>query len=125
MSESLIYTLKEGITRVGRSDAPIHQDVQLGGLAIMQEHCMFEYKDGAVTLIPKESTPAPLIFVNGVQIHQPQKLTHVLASLFLSLPLSSSKRLYSLGNANYLGKQSHFPICGSGGCCETARRTNL
>ena len=41
------------------------QDIQLNGEHILPEHCMFENKNGTVTLIP---TGEGLIFVNGRQV---------------------------------------------------------
>ena len=40
LSESLVYFLREGPTRVGRSDAPVQQDIVLQGLGIESEHCL-------------------------------------------------------------------------------------
>ncbi|XP_068914980.1 kinesin-like protein unc-104 isoform X8 [Tenebrio molitor] len=68
MSECLIYYTKDGITRVGSAEANIPQDIQLVGSHIKSEHCIFENKDGKVTLIP--STGA-LIYVNGREITEP------------------------------------------------------
>jgi hypothetical protein len=65
MSECLIYYTKDGITRVGSAEANIPQDIQLVGSHIKSEHCIFENKDGKVTLIP--STGA-LIYVNGREV---------------------------------------------------------
>ncbi|EGC38876.1 hypothetical protein DICPUDRAFT_93725 [Dictyostelium purpureum] len=52
MSESLIYYVKEGLTRIGRSDAEIPQNVILNGLNIHKEHCILENKNGIVTISP-------------------------------------------------------------------------
>jgi kinesin family protein 1 len=46
MSECLVYYLKEGLTRVGRHNAEPRQDVQLSGLNIMEQHCIFENNNG-------------------------------------------------------------------------------
>ena len=47
MSECLLYYIKDGITRVGRSQAsPVSQDIQLNGLHILDQHSIFVNKDG-------------------------------------------------------------------------------
>lgn len=53
MNELLVCYLKE-VTRVGRasSDGTPHQDIQLRGLGIAQEHCVFEIVDRDVFLTP-------------------------------------------------------------------------
>eukprot|EP01114_Cavostelium_apophysatum_P016487 TRINITY_DN4700_c0_g1_i4.p1 TRINITY_DN4700_c0_g1~~TRINITY_DN4700_c0_g1_i4.p1 ORF type:complete len:1712 (-),score=613.88 TRINITY_DN4700_c0_g1_i4:86-5185(-) len=77
MSESLLYYLREGITRIGRSDTEVTQDIQLNGLSIAKEHCVVENKDGVVTIIPviAPGSAPPAIFVNGSQITEPHRLT--------------------------------------------------
>uniref|UniRef100_A0A5S6Q9F7 Kinesin-like protein unc-104 n=1 Tax=Trichuris muris TaxID=70415 RepID=A0A5S6Q9F7_TRIMR len=62
ISECLLYYIKEGITKVGRPDAPVRQDIQLSGQLIQSEHCEFENKENVVTLIPKTDA---MCFVNG------------------------------------------------------------
>nr|XP_015837800.1 PREDICTED: kinesin-like protein unc-104 isoform X4 [Tribolium castaneum] len=68
MSECLIYYTKDGITRVGSAEANIPQDIQLVGSHIKSEHCIFENKDGKVTLTPSAGA---LIYVNGREITEP------------------------------------------------------
>ncbi|KAL3272424.1 hypothetical protein HHI36_013906 [Cryptolaemus montrouzieri] len=69
MSECLIYYIKEGITKIGSSEAQNHpQDIQLSGSHIKPEHCVFENKDGRVMLFPLNSA---LIYVNGREITEP------------------------------------------------------
>ena len=67
MSELLIYLIQaclswpipnfkahftqEGVTRVGREDAKVRQDMQLGGEEIKPEHCIFENKGNEVTFV--------------------------------------------------------------------------
>eukprot|EP01117_Protostelium_nocturnum_P014748 TRINITY_DN5644_c0_g1_i1.p1 TRINITY_DN5644_c0_g1~~TRINITY_DN5644_c0_g1_i1.p1 ORF type:complete len:2035 (-),score=923.82 TRINITY_DN5644_c0_g1_i1:31-6135(-) len=75
MSESLIYYLKDGTTKVGRSDADTAQDIQLNGLSIAKAHCTFENKNGVVMVAPVPTTPLPLVFLNGVQISASTKLS--------------------------------------------------
>lgn len=65
MSECLIYYIKDGLTRIGSAEANIPQDVQLSGSHIKSEHCIFENKEGVVTLIPLNGA---LIYVNGREV---------------------------------------------------------
>nr|XP_006820456.1 PREDICTED: kinesin-like protein KIF1A-like [Saccoglossus kowalevskii] len=62
MSECLLYYIKEGITRVGKSTAEVLQDIQLIGTHIQDQHCMFENTDGQVSIIPFDSC---MVYVNG------------------------------------------------------------
>ncbi|KAK3749140.1 hypothetical protein QZH41_009819 [Actinostola sp. cb2023] len=62
MSECLLYYIKDGITRVGSSQAKSHQDVQLSGTHILDEHCVLESFDNVVKITPCESSRT---FVNG------------------------------------------------------------
>ncbi|RWS15771.1 kinesin-like protein unc-104 [Dinothrombium tinctorium] len=71
MSECLIYYIKDGFTRVGRSDAGIPQDIQLHGSHIMSEHCIFENRNGIVVLIPCKEA---LCYVNGIKVDRPIEL---------------------------------------------------
>lgn len=68
MSECLIYYIKDGITRVGSSEANLPQDVQLFGSHIKAEHCIFENKDGQITLVPCLGATT---YVNGREILEP------------------------------------------------------
>ncbi|RWS24009.1 kinesin-like protein unc-104 isoform X13, partial [Leptotrombidium deliense] len=68
MSECLIYYIKDGFTRVGRSDANIPQDIQLHGSSIKSEHCIFENRDGRVLLIPCRDG---VCYVNGMRVDYP------------------------------------------------------
>lgn len=65
MSECLLYYIKDGITRVGSGTENEIQDIQLSGPHILNEHCLFENKEGAVTLTPIDGA---LCYVNGRQI---------------------------------------------------------
>ncbi|XP_057665128.1 kinesin-like protein unc-104 isoform X7 [Diorhabda carinulata] len=71
MSECLIYYIKEGLTRIGSDQANIPQDIQLCGLHIKPEHCVFENKDNRITLVPLNGA---LIYVNGREITEPEQL---------------------------------------------------
>ncbi|KAF8794618.1 Kinesin-like protein unc-104 like protein [Argiope bruennichi] len=65
MSECLIYYIKDGITRVGRPDANVPQDIKLTGSHILNEHCMFENFGGTVTL---KTCPNAMCYVNGREV---------------------------------------------------------
>ncbi|KAK5579891.1 hypothetical protein RB653_009579 [Dictyostelium firmibasis] len=100
MSESLIYYVKEGKTRIGRSDSEIPQDVILNGLNIHKEHCILENINGKVIISPsicfngskeiqekslndekkqesdeEKKSDRSYIYVNGVEINKPTILT--------------------------------------------------
>uniref|UniRef100_A0AAY4EQ92 Kinesin-like protein n=1 Tax=Denticeps clupeoides TaxID=299321 RepID=A0AAY4EQ92_9TELE len=47
MSECLLYYIKDGITRVGREDAMLRQDIVLSGHFIKDEHCTFTSRSGS------------------------------------------------------------------------------
>lgn len=71
MSECLLYYIKDGITRVGRPDANVAQDIKLNAPQILNEHCWFENHEGVVTLHPCQSS---LVYVNGREIVEPVQL---------------------------------------------------
>ncbi|XP_078380660.1 kinesin-like protein unc-104 isoform X2 [Oculina patagonica] len=62
MSECLLYYVKDGVTRVGQARAKSHQDIQLSGENILDEHCLLEHIQGVVKIIPCENSRT---FVNG------------------------------------------------------------
>ncbi|XP_067055819.1 kinesin-like protein unc-104 isoform X3 [Acropora muricata] len=62
MSECLLYYVKEGFTRVGQAGAKSHQDIQLSGENILDEHCVLEHTPGLVKIIPCKNSRT---FVNG------------------------------------------------------------
>lgn len=62
MSECLLYYIKNGVTRVGQAGAKSHQDIQLSGENILDEHCLLEHTPGVVKIIPCENSRT---FVNG------------------------------------------------------------
>ncbi|CAG2164937.1 unnamed protein product [Oppiella nova] len=72
MSECLIYYIKDGFTRVGQSNASVPQDIRLNGTHIISEHCIFENRNGRVTLIPCKDA---LCFVNGKQVDRPLEIS--------------------------------------------------
>lgn len=72
MNELLVYYLKER-TLVGRSDAPVEQDIQLSGIGIQPEHCILEIDREAEELymVPLEGARN---CVNGSVIQSRTKL---------------------------------------------------
>ncbi|KAI1726974.1 kinesin motor domain-containing protein [Ditylenchus destructor] len=71
MSECLLYYLKEGITRVGRSESDVRPDIPLSGQHIRDEHCYFVNADGTVSLVANDGAEC---FVNGQQVSKPTRL---------------------------------------------------
>ncbi|AWP20816.1 Pleckstrin -likey-like domain family B member 2 [Scophthalmus maximus] len=66
-----LLPLKEGVTRIGREDAPIPQDITIQGPGIEAEHCLIINEGGVVTLDPC----GHLCSLDGVQITVPTPLT--------------------------------------------------
>ncbi|XP_055788790.1 kinesin-like protein KIF16B isoform X4 [Salvelinus fontinalis] len=64
--------LKEGRTLVGRDEASSNPDIVLHGAGLLEEHCVFENRDGVVTLIPQTGA---LCSVNRLETTQPCQLT--------------------------------------------------
>lgn len=67
MSECLLYYIKDGVTRVGSSEALVAQDIQLSGPHIKPEHCIFEKRGAVISLMPM---PGALCYVNGREIKE-------------------------------------------------------
>ena len=57
--------------RVGRPTAETTQDIQLSGAHIKNEHCIFDTRDGVVTMVPCEGA---LCYFNGKQVVEPTVL---------------------------------------------------
>lgn len=72
LSECLLYYLKDGVTKLGTSEAEIPQDIQLSGSHILKNHCNFQNDNGTVSIIP---TPDALIYINGRKVVEPEILT--------------------------------------------------
>jgi kinesin family protein 1 len=72
LSECLLYYIKDGITRLGTAEANLPQDIQLSGSHILKEHCIFENRNGVVTLIPAKDA---LVYCNGRKVTEPEILT--------------------------------------------------
>lgn len=71
LSECLLYYIKDGLTRLGTAEANLPQDIQLNGQHILKEHCIFENRNGVVTLIPaKDAT----VYCNGRKVTEPEIL---------------------------------------------------
>ncbi|XP_027860659.1 pleckstrin homology-like domain family B member 2 isoform X4 [Xiphophorus couchianus] len=66
-----LLPLKEGVTRIGREDAPIPQDITIEGPGIEAEHCHIINEGGVVTLDPC----GHLCSLDGVQVTVPTPLT--------------------------------------------------
>ncbi|XP_070841792.1 pleckstrin homology-like domain family B member 2 isoform X2 [Chaetodon trifascialis] len=66
-----LLPLKEGVTRIGREDAPIPQDITIQGPGIEAEHCLIINEGGVVTLDPC----GHLCSLDGVQVTVPTPLT--------------------------------------------------
>ncbi|XP_055627412.1 kinesin-like protein unc-104 isoform X4 [Toxorhynchites rutilus septentrionalis] len=71
LSECLLYYIKDGLTRLGTSEANVPQDIQLSGSHILKEHCVFENKDDVVTLVPHKDA---LVYLNGRELTEPEVL---------------------------------------------------
>ena len=81
MSEKLFYFLNIGLTRIGREDAQVPQDVIVGGLGILKEHCTIEHlpsEDGKQDMLTIVARPEAKVFVNGQVLESgiPRILTH-------------------------------------------------
>ncbi|XP_051266927.1 pleckstrin homology-like domain family B member 1 isoform X2 [Dicentrarchus labrax] len=66
-----LLPLKEGVTRIGREDALIPQDITIQGPGIEAEHCLIINEGGVVTLDPC----GHLCSLDGVQVTVPTPLT--------------------------------------------------
>ncbi|XP_033964336.1 pleckstrin homology-like domain family B member 2 isoform X3 [Pseudochaenichthys georgianus] len=66
-----LLPLKEGVTRIGREDAPIPQDITIQGAGIEAEHCLIFNEGGVVTLDPCGNRCS----LDGVQVTVPTPLT--------------------------------------------------
>uniref|UniRef100_UPI0037E85346 pleckstrin homology-like domain family B member 1 isoform X2 n=1 Tax=Semicossyphus pulcher TaxID=241346 RepID=UPI0037E85346 len=66
-----LLPLKEGVTRIGREDAPVPQDITIQGPGIEAEHCLIFNEGGVVTLDPC----GHLCSLDGVQVTIPTPLT--------------------------------------------------
>ena len=60
-------------TKIGQSDAKVHQDIQLKGVGIQPKHCVVEVIDSQVFITP---LPGALTLVNGKIITERTELCH-------------------------------------------------
>lgn len=72
LSECLLYYIKDGVTKLGTSEAELAQDIQLSGSHILKEHCEFHNVNGVVSVVVK---PEALVYINGRKIVEPEILT--------------------------------------------------
>ncbi|XP_043914068.1 kinesin-like protein KIF14 [Protopterus annectens] len=73
LSETLLYLIKEGLTKVGKLQANSTHEIQLSGALIADDHCDILNEHGVVQLIPSAEGKS---FVNGNLIEQPVILHH-------------------------------------------------
>ncbi|KTF85497.1 hypothetical protein cypCar_00025375, partial [Cyprinus carpio] len=66
-----LLPLKEGVTHIGRDDAPVPQDITIEGPGIEAEHCRIENRGGVVTLDPC----GHMCSLDGVSVTRPTQLT--------------------------------------------------
>ena len=71
LSECVLYVFKKGITRIGRKNPDVPQDVNLSGLNILAEHALVTNEDGKVTI---EALNKSKTFVNGDIVSKPTEL---------------------------------------------------
>ena len=75
-----IYSLKEGLTRIGTSEAEVPQDVTIKGPEIDDEHCIVEHRAeldeeaGRLLEVVKIHPIAEAVFVNGEKIEETKQL---------------------------------------------------
>ncbi|XP_064827734.1 pleckstrin homology-like domain family B member 2 isoform X3 [Oncorhynchus masou masou] len=66
-----LMPLNEGVTRIGRVDASVPQDITIEGLGIEAEHCRIINRGGVITLHPSGN----LCSLDGVHVSKPTLLT--------------------------------------------------
>ncbi|KAB8356678.1 hypothetical protein FH972_024254 [Carpinus fangiana] len=71
LAECLVYNLKPGDTTVGNDEMATTAEIRLKGSKILQEHCIFQNKDGVVSVIPHEDAA---VMVNGLKIDKTRRL---------------------------------------------------
>lgn len=72
LSECLLYYIKDGVTKLGTSEAEIPQDIQLSGSHILKEHCIFQNDNGIVSIIPTQDA---LVYINGRKVIETEVLS--------------------------------------------------
>lgn len=73
LTEKVVYSFKEGITRIGRKTASEKQDVILSGLSISREHAIVENEEDGkkISLTPIEESKT---YINGQLIKEKTEL---------------------------------------------------
>jgi len=71
LSECVMYVFKKGVTRIGRKNPDVPQDVNLSGLNILAEHALVTNDGGKVTI---EALNKSKTFVNGDIANKPVEL---------------------------------------------------
>ncbi|XP_056607205.1 kinesin-like protein KIF1A [Triplophysa dalaica] len=74
MSECLLYYIKDGVTRVGREDSSIRQDIVLSGHFIKEEHCIFTSSTGPIGEVILGPCEGAETYVNGKKVTEPTVL---------------------------------------------------
>ncbi|XP_033643504.1 kinesin-like protein KIF14 [Asterias rubens] len=73
LSEVLLYVLREGQTRLGKTDGHSCHQIQLSGALVEDDHCLISNKEGAVTVKPVGDAQT---FINGSLISSRHTLKH-------------------------------------------------
>ncbi|XP_023235220.1 kinesin-like protein KIF14 [Centruroides sculpturatus] len=73
LSETLLYVLKPGITKVGRLEEQSTAEIQLHGRLIASNHCVIKNEDRLLTITPNKDA---LVYINGQLIIEITKLQH-------------------------------------------------
>ncbi|XP_041368927.1 kinesin-like protein KIF14 isoform X3 [Gigantopelta aegis] len=73
LSETLLYIIKAGQTRVGRMQDLSQHDIQLNGALIADNHCIINNVEGVINITPIGDAPT---YVNGTLITDPTTLHH-------------------------------------------------
>ncbi|XP_022254964.1 kinesin-like protein KIF14, partial [Limulus polyphemus] len=73
LSETLLYLLHPGRTRLGRKDNSSDVEIQLHGSLLSREHCTLENNEGKVKVIPMPNAP---VYVNGQEVIESTVLQH-------------------------------------------------
>ncbi|XP_067132999.1 kinesin-like protein KIF14 [Centruroides vittatus] len=73
LSETLLYVLKPGITKVGRLEEQSTAEIQLYGRLIASNHCVIKNEDRLLTITPNKDA---LVYINGQLIIEITKLHH-------------------------------------------------
>jgi len=73
LAETLVYILKAGTMRVGRSDKDREPDLEFNGMGILKDHCELKWANGQVMVTPG---PRGRTLVNGKPIAAPTELRH-------------------------------------------------